>query len=153
MPRLPLIALNALVPGAGLLLVRPGLAPLLPALLGVAGLSVLGAALLAGDLPQAPLAGWVGLGLWAAAVLGTSLWWWAGERVRSRDLGAIRAAWRDAAERYLRDDLRGAVQAARRLTALAPAEPGAWRLLELVATAGGDARLAATAAARAAALG
>ena len=89
----------------------------------------------------------------AAAVLGSTLWWWAGERVQTRDLVAIRAVWREAAERYLRNDLVGAVSASRRLTALAPTEPGAWRLLEMVARAAGDARVAAAAAARATALG
>lgn len=153
MTRPLLVALNALVPGAGLLLQRPGLLPLVPALVGVAGLSVLVAATLAHDLPEALIAGWVGLGLWTLAVLGSTLWWWAGERVLARDLVAIRAVWREAAERYLRNDLVGATSAARRLTALAPAEPGAWRLLEMVTRAAGDGRAAAAAAARASALG
>lgn len=153
MARPLLAALNALVPGAGLLLVRPGLFPLVPALAGIAGLVALGAALLAHDLPQAPAIGWGGLAVWSGATLGATLWWWAGERVRSRDLAAIRAVWREAAERYLRDDLAGAASATRRLTALAPAEPGAWRLHGMVARAAGDARAAAAAEARAAALG
>ncbi len=153
MARPLLVALNALVPGAGLLLLRPGLLPLLPALIGVVGLSLLTAATLARELPEASVAGWTGLALWAAAVLGSTLWWWAGERVQARDLVAIRAVWREAAERYLRNDLVGAASAARRLTALAPTEPGAWRLLEMVARAAGDARAAATADARATALG
>ena len=153
MTRPLLVALNALVPGAALLLLRPGLLPLVPALVGVAGLSTLVAAALARDLPEAPVAGWTGLGLWTLAVLGSTLWWWAGERVLARDLVAIRAVWREAAERYLRDDLVGATSAARRLTALAPAEPGAWRLLEMVTRAAGDGRAATAAAARASALG
>lgn len=153
MARPLLAALNALVPGAGLLLVRPGLLPLLPALVGIAGLGVLGAALLAHDLPQAPAIGWGGLTLWIVTVLGTTMWWWAGERVRSRDLAAIRTVWREVAERYLRNDLAGAASAARRLTTLAPAEPGAWRLRGMVARSAGDARAAAAAEARAAALG
>lgn len=153
MARPLLVVLNAVVPGAGLLLLRPGLLPVLPAVAGVVGLSALVAAALARDLPEAPLAGWAGLGLWTLAVLGSTLWWWAGERLNTRDLVAIRAVWREAAERYLREDLAGATSAARRLTALAPAEPGAWRLLELVARAAGDPRAAAAAAARATSLG
>ena len=99
----------------------------MPALVGVMGLSALVGSALARDLPEAAIVGWVGLGLWTLAVLGSTLWWWTSERVRTRDLVAIRAVWREAAEKYLRDDLPGAVSAARRLTVLAPAEPGAWR--------------------------
>jgi hypothetical protein len=149
MRRLPLFALNTALPGAGLVLrarLGVGLALLLPAL-ALLSVGVLGFGLR--DDPAALLEGAAAL----VAYLGCSLlaaiaWWWDGLH-RPVDGAAVLALHHQAASAYLKDQLPAAEEAARRLTRLLPEEPGAWRLLELVARARGEAGVAAGAGQRA----
>ena len=131
------LVLNCALPGAGLLLRRPGVWPAFPAAAGAAGLSLVVVALLTPGTPGTVLVGWCGLGLWLAAVLVATIAWVVLERPSSRDLGAIQPLFREVAQAYLTGDLVAAERAARRLVALAGAEPGAWRLLALVLRAQG----------------
>jgi uncharacterized protein YfaA (DUF2138 family) len=81
--------------------------------------------------------------LWLTAVVVASIAWALLERPSSRDLSAIQPLFREVAQAYLTNDLATAERSARRLVALAGAEPGAWRLLALVSRAQGqDARAA-----------
>ena len=93
---------------------------------------------------------WSALALWlvlaAGAVLGTARW----RRRRAYDPVAVRRVHAEFARAYISGAPQDAVGHARRLTTLAPEAPGAWRLLELAASAAGDATLAARARSRAA---
>ena len=57
----------------------------------------------------------------------------------------MRTLHRQAASAWLRGEGADALLAAERLCRAAPAIPGAWQVLEMVATTAGDARLAARA--------
>lgn len=129
--------LNCVLPGSGLLLRRPGVWPAVPAGLGAAGLSLVAVALLTPGTAGTVLVGWCGLGLWLATLLVATVAWMVLERPSSRDLRAIQPLFREVAQAYLTGDLPTAERAARRLVALAGAEPGAWRLLALVTRAQG----------------
>ena len=147
-----LVPLNALLPGAGLLLrSRPvaGAAFLVPALLC---LSAGAQALVEGDDPAAWQRALAAAGLWALLAIGASVALWRSERVRPLDGALVRSLHRDAAKAFLAGDHAAATAAAERLVRAAPAEPGAWRLLELTATAAGRTRQAAGAGGRAGAL-
>lgn len=151
MRRYALLVLNAVLPGTALALdghVIPGLALLLPAL------ACLSAALLS-PWSADPEAWRLGLGATAAflalsAASSASLWW--RERRGRLDPVLIRRLFRETATRYLRNELTDAEIAARRLIQAAPEEPGAWRVLELVARERGAIRLATIAGSRAQAL-
>lgn len=131
------LVLNCALPGAGLLLRRPGVWPAVPAVLGAAGLSLIAVALATPGTPGTIPLGWYGLGLWSAALLVATVAWAVLERPSSRDLAAIQPLFREAAKAYLTGDLAAAELVAKRLTRLAGAEPGAWRLLALVTRAQG----------------
>jgi hypothetical protein len=148
MRRFALLVLNSVLPGTGLALdgqVVPGLALLLPAL---ACLS----AILLSPWSADPDAWRLGLGATAAflalsAGASTALWW--RERRSRCDPALVQRLFREAAARYLRSEWAEAEVAARRLTRAAPEEPGAWRVLELVARGRGATRLATIAGSRA----
>jgi hypothetical protein len=143
MPRLPAVVLNTLLPGVGLLLRRPGWLPTLIASIGVAGLTLLAIALLTSGLAFTIAIGWLGLGLYASAILLASMLWYAHERPSSRDLGEIQPLFRAIAKQYLRGDVAQAERDAQRLTRLAGAESGAWRLLAMMQRARGMTKNAA----------
>ena len=137
------LALNCILPGSGLLLRHPGVWPVLPALLGAAGLSLVAVALgTSGSAATVPV-GWCGLLLWLGAALAATVGWALLERPSSRDPAAIQPLFRDIARLYLTDQLPAAELAARTLVAMAGAEPGAWRLLALITRAQGHGRRAA----------
>jgi hypothetical protein len=137
------LLLNTVLPGCGLLVRHPGLLSLVPAMLGAIGLSLVAVALATPGSGATIAVGWSGLGLWLAAVVVATVAWAVLERPSSRDLSAIQPLFREVAQAYLTNDLVAAERSARRLVALAGAEPGAWRLLALVSRAQGqDARAA-----------
>lgn len=133
------LALNVVLPGAGLLLRHAGLWPAIPAVLGAIGLSLVAVAFAAHGSLTAAGAGWIGLALWSTAAMVAAIAWAVLERPSSRDLSAIQPLFREVAKAYLTGDLTAAEQAARRLTRLAAAEAGAWRLLALILRAQGRA--------------
>jgi hypothetical protein len=135
--------LNTVLPGSGLLLRHPGIWILLPALLGAIGLSLVVIALVTPGSAVTVQIGWSGLIIWMSAVVVSSSAWALLERPSSRDLSAIQPLFRDVAKAYLTNDLIAAEQVARRLVALAGAEPGAWRLLALISRAQGQTTRAA----------
>ncbi len=146
-----LVLLNLLVPGAGLLVagrVAIGAALLLPAIL-VAAVAGLAAGVLARPLAVPVLLGCLSAWLVLAAVAGGIWWWWA--RRCAIDPVHVRALHREAAGAWLRGD-GSALAAARRLADAAPEEPGAWRLLALIARDQGDVRTGRAAERRAAAI-
>ncbi len=104
---------------------------------GAIGLSLVAVALATpGSAATIPL-GWAGLMLWLTSVVVASVAWYLHERPSSRDLSAIQPLFHEVAQAYLTNDLTAAERSARRLVALAGAEPGAWRLLALVSRAQG----------------
>jgi hypothetical protein len=131
------LLLNSALPGSGLLLRHPGVWPVVPAVIGAAGLSLIAVALATPGTAATLPVGWWGLALWLAAVLVATIAWAVIERPSSRDLTAIQPLFREVAKAYLTGDLPTAEKAARRLVALAGAEAGAWRLLALVTRAQG----------------
>lgn len=131
------LLLNSALPGSGLLLRHPGVWPVVPAVIGAAGLSLIAVALATTGTAATLPVGWWGLALWLAAVLVATIAWAVIERPSSRDLTAIQPLFREVAKAYLTGDLPTAEKAARRLVALAGAEAGAWRLLALVTRAQG----------------
>lgn len=132
------LLLNTVLPGSGLLLRHPGLWLLVPSVVGAVGLSLIAVALATpGSATTVPV-GWCGLALWLGAVAIASVAWALLERPSSRDLSAIQPLFREVAQAYLTNDLATAERSARRLVALAGAEPGAWRLLALVRRAQGQ---------------
>jgi hypothetical protein len=141
--------LNLAVPGAGLLVrgrVALGLGFILPAIFTLSALVL--AHLVA---TSAALGGWrLGLAaayaLFAAAATGLHA---ALLRERPLDGEAVRALHRQVAAAHLADRHGEAVAGARRLVAAASGEPGAWRLLALVAEGAGDAATATRARQRA----
>lgn len=147
-----LIPLNALLPGAGLLLrsrAAAGVAFLIPALLC---LSAGAQAVVEGDDAAAWQRALAATALWAGLAIGASIVRWRCERVRPLDGALVRRLHGDAARAFLAGDHAAATAAAERLVRAAPAEPGAWRLLELTAAAAGRVRQAAGAGGRAGAL-
>lgn len=129
---------DVVLPGAGLVLrgrVGLGLALLVPAL-AVATLLTLSGLLATADF-AATLRWWmIGCyGVLAAVAVAAHLWM---TRGRVADPQVMRDLHRQAAQALLNDRLPEAVDAAERLTAAAPREPGAWRLLAHVAVAAGD---------------
>jgi hypothetical protein len=137
------LALNVVLPGAGLLLRHAGLWPALLAVLGAIGLSLVAVALASpGSAPIATI-GLFGFALWSATMLAAAIAWAVVERPSSRDLSAIQPLFREIAKAYLTGELPQAEQAARKLVHLAGAEAGAWRLLALVLRAQGRAAEAA----------
>ncbi len=152
MAELPLFALNALLPGAGLLLRRrlaSGLATLVPALaaLSAALIALTGAGGLAA--PAAQRGAGLALAAYLACVLAAALaWWLAGARAVPAS-AQVHALYRAAATAFLTGELPAAEAAARRLTRALPAEAGSWRVLSLVARAHGHGALATAAGQRA----
>lgn len=146
------LVLNSALPGSGLLLRHPGLWPTVPVVAGAAGLSLIAVALASPGTANTVPVGWSGLGLWLAALLVATIAWMVVERPSSRDLGAIQPLFREIAKAYLTNDLTNAERTARRLVALAGAEPGAWRLLALITRAQGRTAQAAKLERRAARL-
>jgi hypothetical protein len=136
------LILNTVLPGTGLLLRRPGLLPAVPAVVGAAGLSLVALAWWTSGSTTTLAAGWIGLAAWSAAAVAAAAGWMVQERPSSRDLAAIQPLFREIAGLYLRHELPAAERTARRLVALATGEPGAWRLLAMIARAQGDRRLA-----------
>jgi hypothetical protein len=134
------LALNVVLPGAGLLLRHAGWWPVVVALIGTVGLSLVVVAFVSPGSATIALVGWAGLTLWAAAVVVAVGTWAMLERPSSRDLTAIQPLFREVAKAYLTGDLAVAEQSARRLVRLAGAEAGAWRLLALVIRAQGRPR-------------
>ena len=134
------IALNALVPGCMLALRgRPGFGLLLVAAAVIClSLAVVGA-FLAGPAwhPAAHVALLAYLVL--AAFSSVALWW--RSRLNPIDPIAVRRLHRAAAAAWLRDESAAALTAARTLTTTAASEPGAWRLLELIAHSPADAAI------------
>ena len=146
-----LVLLNLLVPGAGLVVagrLTIGVVLLLPTVLVVAV-----AGLAAGILVR-PLAVPVLFGCLAAwsilAVISGLVWWWWARRCRI-DPVRVRLLHREAAGAWLRGEAT-ALAAARRLAAAAPEEPGAWRLLALIARDQGEPATVRAAERRAAAI-
>ena len=131
------LLLNAALPGSGLLLRHPGLWPVVPAVIGAAGLSLVAVALATPGTAATVPVGWCGFALWLAALLVATVAWAVVERPSSRDLVAIQPLFREVAKAYLTGDLSTAERAARQLVALASAEAGAWRLLALITRAQG----------------
>ncbi len=142
-------AFNVAVPGAGLVLrnrLGLGLALLLPALallsLGILGLG-------SRDDADAMVKGAAALIAYLGFALLAALAWWWSTWFRPVDGAVVMALYREAAAAYLAGQLPAAEAATRRLIRLLPGEPGGWRLLELVARARGEGRLAASAGHRA----
>jgi hypothetical protein len=110
---------------------------MVPACLAVAGVTLFTIAVLTSGVAFTIALGWLGLGLYALAELIAGALWFAYERPSSRDLGEIQPLFRAIAGQYLRGELVQAEQTARRLTRLASAESGAWRLLAMILRARG----------------
>jgi hypothetical protein len=149
MADLPLFTVNALLPGSGLVLRRrlvPGLGLLLAAL---AVLSVAAISLAGGAAPGAQLRGALALLAYLGCAAAAAATWWLGAAPAPLDAMTVHALYRAAATAFLGDDLAAAEAAARRLTRALPAEAGSWRVLALVARAGGHAGLATAAGQRA----
>jgi hypothetical protein len=151
-PELPMVALNALLPGSGLALrgrLATGLGLLVPAL---AALSVAVLTVALREWPGAILLSAVAGGCYLTlSILASALWWWY-HRPLHRDMDKVHGLYRQAAGAYLRGELPAAVGAAERLAELLPDEAGSWRLLALVARAQGTDTLATNASQRAARL-
>lgn len=141
--------LNLAIPGAGLLVrgrLGLGLGLILPAMFALsafvlAHLVVTSTAL--GGWRFGLLAVYLLLAGIATAAHATLL------RERAVDGDALRALFRQVGAAHLTDRHAEALAAAQRLAALAPKEPGAWRLLAQVAEGAGDAGVAARARRRA----
>ncbi len=149
MADLLLFAVNALLPGAGLVLRRrlvPGLALVL---LALAGLSIALISLAAGSEPAAQLRGALALLAYLGCAAAAALCWWLGAAAAPPAAGRVHELYRAAATAFLADDLAAAEAAAQRLTRAAPAEAGSWRVLALVAGARGRRGLATAAGQRA----
>jgi hypothetical protein len=149
MPRSLVLVINALVPGCMLALRgRPG--PGTTLLAGaVICLSVVCAVGVLGE-QGSPLIALVAVLAYLVLMLAASMaFWWLLDG-RHADPAEMRRLHLIVAQAYLRDDAATALSAARDLTRMAPSEPGAWRLLELVATS--DPSLTRRAARRAARL-
>jgi hypothetical protein len=149
MARLLLILANSLVPGLALMThgrLVGGLALLVPAL---AGLSLWVVVAGPAGQPSAWQAGLAGVLIYLGCALAAALAWWRIAAHAPPDPAQVRALHRVVAAHYLRGEWPAALPAARRLARLAADEPGAWRMLELVAHGAGDARTARQAAARA----
>ncbi len=116
---------------------------MVPTLIGAAGLSLVAVAMGTAGSATTVTLGWCGLALWLAAALGATVAWARLERPSSRDLAAIQPLFQEIARLYLTDQLPAAELAARKLVALAGAEPGAWRLLALITRAQGHTARAA----------
>lgn len=138
--RLPLILANTLLPGSGLVVVGrliSGLVGLLGAL--VAGAVWLMAPLVTTGVFTGKVRIWAMLCYAGLALLATA-WLAFCQRPRRYDEQAVRQEFLKAATAHLRNEPGPALAAARRLVRLAPHLPGAWRLLEMMATAAGSRR-------------
>ncbi len=147
--RNPHLWLNLPLPGAGLILsgrVWAGVVAAVPALF-VATLG-LGAALVAAESLRPRV-----LLVCAVAYAGLALITIIAQAIASHrrplDEARMRELHRVAAQAFLTDRHGDALTAARELTTIAPHEAGAWRLLAMVASAGGQAAVAARADRRA----
>lgn len=142
---------NACYPGAGLILrdrLVLGLAFAVPALVVVA-LALLLALLATPDFRTQVLA--VLAGCYLALAILAGLVGWLTERRRPVDAGAVNRAFVDTARALLADPAQPAraLTAAREVARLAPAHPGAWRLVALTAHRDGQPATAQRATARA----
>ncbi|HYE08229.1 MAG TPA: hypothetical protein VEL07_22135 [Planctomycetota bacterium] len=147
--RHPHLWLNLPLPGAGLILsgrVWAGVAAAVPALFVVT--LAIGAALIAAEsLRPRVLIGCAAA--YAALALVTIVAQAIASHRKPLDETRVRELHRVAAQAYLTDRHGDALTAARELTAIAPHEAGAWRLLAMVASAGGQTAIAARADRRA----
>ncbi len=141
--------LNLPLPGAGLILsgrVWTGVAAAIPALF--AATLAVGAALVAAESLRPRVL--LGCALAYAGLAALTL---AAHALAARrpplDEGRMRELHRVAAQAFLTDRHGDAVTAARELTTIAPHEPGAWRLLAMVASAAGQTAVATRAGRRA----
>jgi hypothetical protein len=143
MPRLALLDLP--FPGAGLLLrgrLTLGLGLLIPALVLLTAVILSG--LMATSAWGSQLRTWllIGYALLALVAIACHLWL---ARARVIDPDQVRLLYRQAASAFLVDRPAEALAAAERLAAHAGGEPGAWRLVALVADAAGEPARAARA--------
>jgi len=143
-----ILLVNLVLPGSGLVLrdrLAVGTLLLLAALLA---LVVVGTAGLIATPAFADELRLIAGGVYLLAALLAAGGWALWERRVTVDERALLETYRAAAAAYLRDEA-AAIDHARRLCRRAPSLPGAWRLLELVATARGERALARSAAQRA----
>jgi hypothetical protein len=142
--------LDLLLPGAGLTLrgrLVPGLICLVLAVINVSTV-ILGRILLASAL--AAQATWWGISVYVLAGLSAAgMHLWIGRQRAQVDEATLRQEHRRIAAAFLTDRGQEALLGARSLAQRAKREPGAWRLLELVANRNGQAQEAAKAGKRA----
>jgi hypothetical protein len=116
---------------------------------GAWSLSVAAISLPAGAAPAAQLRGALALLVYLGCTAAAALCWWLGAGAATVDAARVHELYRTAAAAFLADDLAAAEAAAHRLTRVAGAEAGSWRVLALVAHARGRAGLATAAGQRA----